>query len=251
MKLLTYPVEAPTFNGAAMTVMAMMTEPIACYEDGLHLDGPLAYGAYLEWCDDHDRYSMPPMSEPWALDFDLPLDRWAAKFSPGEEVADGLLTEDGLVWGWCCSASFADWSNHGVHHVRKRAELELMARYASANVHNYGIGPLKAKNIQYPTVFAREVTWHARGDMTRVKALLDRVTHIGKLCGHGMGAVEEWTVEPAIEDLSVGNGCVTYRRMPASCAPAAMCRPMSIRAPYHHRSRMVSSVEAGTALGGV
>jgi hypothetical protein len=222
-----------------MRVVATMGEPLVHYGDGLHLDGPLSWGAYLEYVREHGD-DLPPLSGPWAMDFDLPLARWTCPPAGGEDAR--LLTADGELWGWCCSAAVVDWVAQGRHDLRKRPALEAMRRYTGARSHHTGLGPMKAKDISFPTLLAFEIEWYALGDRDAVARLLGRVHHLGKLSRHGLGRVLRWTVEPMEVDWSIEREGRLMRRMPEAWPRATVAGEeiAPIRAPYHHRSRRVS-----------
>lgn len=224
-----------------LKVTARMGEPVIYYHDGLHLDGLLAYGAYIE----HIRNGgedLPPISSPWAVDFELPLAKWSRPVPEGAEVDARLLNGDGDLWGWCASAAIADWVAHGKMEFRKRPDIARMARYTAHPSHHLGAGPFKAFDVAYPTELAFKIEWYALGDRERVEALLQDVTHIGKKHNVGMGKVLEWTVDDTERDWSVERDGALMRRMPRDGG-----RPGTIRAPYHHPSRLVPCAEVGSA----
>lgn len=209
-----------------MIVTARMREPVIYYEDGMHLDGPLSYAAFRAY-QRAGGAPLPPITDPWAVDFDLPLERWAIPLPDGADVDQRLLDSQGLVWGWMCSRVEADWLGRGKMEYRKRPDTQRMGRYTTAKSHQLGTGPLKAFDVAFPTLTARELRWVAVGDVDEVRRLLHLVTHIGKKSTTGMGAVDEWTVETC-EQRSF------ERRMPCDGGMLG-----AIRAPYHHVSRRV------------
>ena len=84
-----------------VTVTAFLADPLI--GPGLHpvhLDGPLAWAAYLAWTDAHGTCALPPPGET-VTDFSLPLATWTSPAPPGADPA--ALTGDGLAWGWACS----------------------------------------------------------------------------------------------------------------------------------------------------
>jgi hypothetical protein len=245
MRVLTEaPPLLPPHHHQPLRVTALMGEPIVYYGDGLHLDGPLSYGAYVEYVREHGD-DLPPIGEEWAVDFDLPLSTWRCPPADGESPHPRMLAPDGTIWGWRCSAAQADWVAEGTHWLRKKPATDAMRRYTEAPSHNIGLGPMKAKNLPLPARLAFEVTWYAHGDLQEVSRLLANVRHIGKLCGHGMGRVLDWVVDEMGEDWSCrGLEGRLMRRMPAafsSDAPGVL--PLALRAPYHHRSRVALGVE--------
>jgi hypothetical protein len=208
-----------------MHVTAIMIEPVIYYEDGMHLDGILSYGAFREY----NGPELPPINSPWAIDFDLPLKKWRVD-PPGEFSGDKrLLDDNGMLWGWCASRVDAEWFARGKMEYRKRPDIGAMQRFTTSTSHNIGAGALKAFDVAYPTLMASEHHWHAIGYIDAVRRLLSHVTHIGKKSTTGMGAVSEWVVEPCYPVEIV-------RRMPNDRG-----RPYAIRPPYHHASRRVPS----------
>lgn len=211
-----------------MIIMVTMAEPIIHYEDGMHIDGILSYGAYR----DHVRQGLsdlPPITDEWAIDFDLPLERWERPLPKCDEVDARLLTDDGLVWGWCGSRVEAEWISRGKMEYRKKPDCGAMQRYTKAGAHHLGAGPFKAFDVAYPTLTAEKLRWCAIGDVERVRCLLSLVTHIGKKSTTGMGAVQAWSIEPC-------DSCPIERRFSLEDG-----WPGAIRPPYHHMSRRVSS----------
>lgn len=209
-----------------MTVTARMREPVIFYEDGMHLDGPLAYAAFREY-QRAGGLPLPPIAGEWAEDFGLPLGRWTRPLPAGAQVDRRLLDAEGQVWGWMCSHVDAEWLGRGKMEYRKRPDTQAMARLTKAKSHNLGAGPFKAFDVAYPSLFARELRWVCVGDVDVVRRLLKLVTHVGKKSTSGMGAVAEWIVEPC-EQVFI------ERRMPAEGGMLG-----AIRAPYHHVSRRV------------
>lgn len=222
-------------------VRAFMGEPLIYYHDGLHLDGILAWGAYVAHVREHGADSLPPINSPWAIDFDLPLAKWQRPVPAGAQVEPRLLDSDGMLWGWCGSAAVADWVAHGKMEFRKRPDLGRMMRYTSSPRFHLGAGPHKAFDLTYPTELAFEITWYALGDRSRCEDLLADVTHIGKKHNLGMGKVLRWVVEDMGVDWSVERDGVLMRRMPRDGG-----RMASIRAPYHHPSRLAPCAEVGS-----
>lgn len=217
-----------------LRIIAALSEPVVYSGDGLHLDGPLAYAAFRE-LPQADRDALPPLDGPEAADFDLPLDRW----------------ECGGAWGWRASAAHADWQHSGSHAVRRYTALGAMTRYTSDEVVNTSSGRLKPESKTYPTHTARTLTWYAVGDRGEVQRLLDmHVPNIGRLSRHGMGRVTEWRVECWPHDWSCERDGALTRRMPHAYRPDEIPGRGSIRAPYHHISRVVACVEpVGGFLG--
>lgn len=239
----TYTPGAECADPRPLLVTARMGGPLTYYGDGLHLDGPLSYGAYQEWLDDHDPAEMPPIGGPTVVDFAMPLATWRSTYIG--EVHPSILDHGGQVWGWCCSAAQAAWVLPRKREVRKRSALDEMVRWTAAPSENYASGPRKSKDLAFPTVFSPTIRWYAYGDPARVHQLLERVHHIGKLSHHGSGPVLSWEVAEVEADLSVWRGTTLMRRLPATEAlllgRSATYR--GVRAPYHHPSREVLCCE--------
>jgi len=211
-----------------MKITAIMAEPVIYYEDGMHFDGLLAYGAFRDYTQKGGA-PLPPINLPWCLDFDLPLEKWECPLPDNVDVDKRLLSDNGKVWGWCGSRVDADWLARGKMEYRKKPDLGAMGRYTEAKAHHLGAGPLKAFDVAYPTMTARELRWVARGEVDQVRHLLSLISHIGKKSTTGMGAVMEWIVEPC-------DAVPIERRMPCTGG-----RMGAIRPPYHHISRRVPS----------
>lgn len=220
-----------------LRIRATLREPVVYYGDGMHLDGILAYGAFLA-LPIEQRQALPPISSAWAEDFDLPLERWSVSSPPLEWSDERLMTRDSLLWGWRASAAHADWQLQAAHEVRKMPQIDEMKRRTQEKTAQISMGQLKACNISHPARWTRTVEWYARGDLAGVVALLDRVRSIGKMTGHGAGRVEEWSVEEIAEDRSLEYDGLLRRVMPLAYWPDAERVMIStIRPPYHHRSR--------------
>jgi hypothetical protein len=237
-----------------LRIVATMDEPIGYLGDLLHLDGPLAYGAYHA-LDLQTRKTIPPIEvTDFPVDLTLPLSTWWVDYDPAlhGEIDPRLLKrrrrgKDGpppQLWGWCCSA--ADESAWGVRsklEIRKRPAIKEMGRYTDAKTHNVSAGHMKAYDLSMPTVFAREVTWYAHGELAAVQDLLTRfVPALGKKRSTGSGTVAAWTVTPHGEDWSVTRDGAPTRRLPAGAVEGA-ARTGAIRPPYYHHTRMVAAVE--------
>ena len=222
-----------------LKVVARMGEPIVHYEDGLYLDGPLAYGAF---CLMPDRASLPPINAvDWPVDFDLPVAKWAVAAPEGDHDKR-LLTVDGRAWGWCCSAAVVDWQRRSTHMVRKHPAIEKMVQHSSSKSFHRGAGHMKAYNLPMPTCFAHEIKWFVLGDKDGVERLLTKVRHLGKKVNHGNGRVLSWAVEEIEQDKSIWDGDKLMRRMPASVCDKRTHFTGSIRAPYFHHSRVMLCV---------
>lgn len=223
-----------------LIITARMAEPVAYYGDGLHFDGILSWGAYLAM-PRAERDALPPMGE-WALDMDLPLDRWQWAYEA--DCDDRLRAPNGDVWGWMCSAVHADWQVESMHAIRKKPAVGEMAEWSNSKSVVIGSGPLKAKDITVPTRFAHELVWYALGDWGGVNELLQPIHSIGKVHNIGLGVVAEWTVETvSADEAGWCESIMARRRMPLSYTTEGHLVQGGIRAPYHHRSRQIACRE--------
>ena len=231
MSVLVGPVQANDTdpNWVPITITATFTDPIVGFRDDLGIDGPLSYAMYRRLTPG-EQEALPPMNPNWALDFDLPIARWSAPAPDGLQCDERLLTVDGEVWGWCTSDPVVTGNRSEVAtHIRRKPELEAMARWSNAKRHHSGLGPLKARNITHEATFASQVKWHALGDPEKVQDLLSEVIAIGRATRHGNGRVGKWTV-----DAHSDRDAWRTRAMPATGGS-----PTPVRAPAYHRSRLV------------
>lgn len=237
-----------------MRVVAVMDEPIGYLGDLLHLDGPLAYAAYHD-LDIDTRKTIPPIEQTdFPVDIELPLSTWWVDYDPDQHgtIDTRLLKRrqrgagrpGPQLWGWCATA--VDESTWGVRsklEIRKKPPLKEFGRYTDAKNHNTSSGHMKAYDLTMPTVFSREVVWHAHGDPEKVRSLLSRfVPALGKKRSTGSGTVREWVVEPGGEHDGVTVEGRLSRRLPATAADGAF-RIGAIRPPYYHPTRMIGAVE--------
>jgi CRISPR type IV-associated protein Csf3 len=206
-------------------------------KDPMHLDGPLAWSAYQDalMAGDPGTLRLPPMRE-WAHDFVLPLAVWTAPCTRSDPDPR-LLAADGMsAWGWACSQARYRVLRHTVAHVRRRPPNDQMAYWTSAERYHPALGPRRAANIQHQGVWVDTVRWWALADPGRLRQLLDRVTHVGRLARQGWGRVMSWTVvdDPAAVKL--------WR---ARWFPGVGGEPQTVRAPYYHESRRMPCVLDG------
>jgi len=216
----------------SLLVTARLSEPVVHFDDGMHLDGIVAWAAYRDLTEEQ-RWELPPINTAWAVDFPLPIARWSVEADIPPGVDDRLRDESGRVWGWMATRALAVWRKRSVFEVRKRIAGEQMTRYTDAVSVNAGCGPAKAYDLKLPTSFAHEVRWFCIGDKDELLRLLQtHVLGIGKHCAKGQGRVMRWAVEPA--DVSA-EWVMSQRRMP--CRESEAQSIASIRPPYHHVSR--------------
>lgn len=208
-------------------VVAHLAEPVINLDaHRAHLDGPAAFGAWLQHVAEHGHDSLPPMGHS-VVDFDLPLATWTAP-APGPVHELARAADPAQVWGWACSAAIYPDPAWTVVEVRRRPEEQAMHRYAPDRKVHLAAGPLKARNVAQPAVLTQAVTWWALADPGRLRALLDRVPGLGRLTRHGNGRVARWEVIPDPD-------AATRWRQRVWPDPAGV--PDTIRAPYHHQTR--------------
>jgi CRISPR type IV-associated protein Csf3 len=210
-------------------VTARLTEPVVNLTGHpAHLDGPVSYGAYQEYLHANGHAALPPMSGDHAVDFDLPIAAWTAP-APGPVHPLARAATDGLVWGWACSRAHYEPLAYTTIAVRRRPAVDEGARYTKDRRWHLSAGPTKARDVPHPAVHVTAVTWWALADPDRLKALLDRVPSLGRLGHHGHGRVASWTVRP----------CGERDAWRDRVWPHSDGTPDTIRAPYHHRTRMM------------
>ena len=221
-----------------LKIVARMGEPVICFEDGLHLDGILAWAAYRDLTEE-EHWRLPPIQDPWAVDFDLPFARWSMPAETPSGASERLLDDAGNVWGWFATMAIADWTRRSVHEIRKRVPTSELARWAGTRSINVGAGAPKAYDLKLPTMWTPEITWFAIGDLDEILRLLSiHVYGIGKHCAKGMGRVLEWKAEQVKIDEQF---ILARRRMPANSDEAMSIS--SVRPPYHHISRQTYAVD--------
>lgn len=237
-----------------LQIVAHMTEPLLYTGRGLHLDGILAAAAYRD-LDPRTRSRMPPISQPWAIDVAIPLGQWRVPVGDDFNGDERLLwrrpgrrgrdSRTRALWGWQATAELVTWEVYNVMAVRKRQPLAEMLRYTDARTLQISGGPLKAYDLAYPTVMAREIRWYAHGDLAEVTRLLTtHISGIGKKTNQGNGAVGRWQIDAADGEFQIvtANGQL-LRRMPMNTGVSGVRREGAIRPPYHHLSRVVDAVE--------
>lgn len=235
-----------------LCITASMMEPVVYYGDGMHLDGILAYAAFMD-LDAEAKNKIPPINSAWAEDFDLPLSKWFVKSITGDHIDDRLFVEnpdrnkgnkEGMIWGWRASAVHAKWFCRDRYAIRRKPELDAMARYTQSPSVNIGAGQQKATNILLPARFATEFRWYAVGDSSRVERLLKmHVRAIGKITTKGPGRVANWKVESCENDWSIEREGILVRTMPIGYVThGGYVAEASIRPPYHHQSRVVTAL---------
>lgn len=225
-------------------VRCRVTEPIVLKGDQtLHLDGILGY-AVMMGLSREERQALPDVDrETHPGDFVLPLEHWVS--DPDDSEHESML-HDGMLWGWKASDVQCEWEWRWRVDVRKRTDSGKMVRLGRRRRLNIRSGRFKPMNIPYQAVWpvGGELVWWGLGDPDKVAHLLERITHLGALRGHGHGKIELtsdgrgiWHVERIDEDRSCQHHGRLTRRMPASLFGDRIARIGTVRAPYWHRSR--------------
>jgi hypothetical protein len=208
-------------------VTARLAEPVVGLAEQLApLDGPASWGAYLT--SQEARVPLPPLTAEWAVDFALPLATWTTPCTRPDPDPRLLAADGSSVWGWACSRALYQVDAHTAVQVRRKPATREMAHYTREKKHHSGLGPFKARDVTLPAVLAREVYWHALAQPDQLRALLARVTHLGRHTRHGHGRVLAWDV---VADEEAREG---WRQRPL---PIPGGRPERIRAPYWHHTR--------------
>lgn len=215
-----------------LQITAELSDPIVSDGSPIHLDGILSAGVFFGLAPD-EKAALPPIGANWAVDLDLPLERWYC--DPVGKYDTKLLNSSGQLWGWVASIPLDPWESYGVVEYRKRAPHDEMASRAMDRTVNLGSGPLKSYDLSLPTVWAARQRWYCIGDKKEVYAALQRVHAIGRKHNTGCGSVQRWRVESC-------DPMECPRIVPTSYAPkfAGYRSEGRIRPPYHHRSRVVT-----------
>jgi CRISPR type IV-associated protein Csf3 len=217
-------------------VTAHMVEPVICYNDGLHLDGILAYAAYRA-LPLSAKEKIPSITNAWACDFDLPLEKW--RMNTCSDCDERLFSGDAL-WGWSASCVHADWLCFDKYSIRRKPEVDQMVRYTKSPSVNLGAGQQKAIDIAFPAMFATSLHWYAVGDLDSIGRMLSEyVRAVGKLANKGPGRVKRWDVEKSDNDYSIEHNGSLTRTMPLEHESVGFTAFAPIRPPYHHRSRFL------------
>lgn len=209
-------------------VTARLAEPVLGLDShAAPLDGPVSWGAYLEFVSVHGHGALPAMTDDHAVDFALPLATWTAPAPEGvHELA--RAADRSRVWGWACSRALYPQPEYTTVPVRRRPAADEAARYTTDRKWHLAAGPLKARDTPHQAVLVREIVWYALGDPEGLQHLLGRVHGLGRHTRHGHGSVLTWeiTVDPAARER--------WRDRPW---PDPTGHPTGIRAPYHHPTR--------------
>lgn len=211
-----------------LRVTVRLDEPlVADLHRPLHLDGALAWCAYLEWVEAAGHRPPPIRRHESPLDFEVGLATWTAP--PSVEQIDGrALGADGMAWGHACAPFTPVPRVHTAAATRRRPPTEQMARYTRDRRHHLGAGPYKARDSVHPAAWVGDITWHALGDPDRVAHLLTRLTHVGRLGRHGYGRVQR---------IEVIAGSDRDRWRTGRTMPTPGGQEDTIRAPHWHPTR--------------
>ncbi len=170
-------------------------------------------------------------------DLDLPLAR---------------CTAGGELWHWAATCARPD-DLHGRTDIRTwtaRVDARHLEQTAGSlpKVVSDRQGRYRARRMPLLVTPCASISWHAVGDLDRVRALLEPITSIGKRRSSGEGHVLRWDVAPApdLDILAAGHlwpdGSLG-RPAPAACharAGGAIANgrgTAGIRPPYMHPSR--------------
>lgn len=192
-----------------LTVTAFLSTPVIGVDRApIMLDAPLSY-AYVQRAA-RDGQQLPAITDQFAADFPLPLDRW----------------HEYGTWGWCTSRGLFGGMTHVAAQVRRKPAVDAMARYTPDRTHHAGLGPTKARDATLSAVLTDTMTWHVLAtDRADLEDLLGLVDNIGARHRNNFGHVSRWLVEP-------GRDRDAWCDRPWPPAFAA-------RAPYWHPTRRV------------
>lgn len=211
-------------------VTAVLAHPIVGLpRNPLHLDGPLAWAAYVDAQTDpaEQPLHLPPMRE-WAHDFALPLATWTGPCTRPDPDPRLLAADGASAWGWACSRGHYRVLRHTVAAVRRRPPLDEMVQWTRVPRHHPALGPRRAADDAHQAVWVDQVEWWALADLPRLRHLLTRLRYLGRLARHGWGKILTVTAQPD----PAADAWWRWRHMPHPDGTVE-----TIRAPYHHRSR--------------
>lgn len=110
---------------------------------------------------------------------------------------------------WFYAASFAQWPAHaaeGADYWNKRMDMSLidLVDWQGRKPRLEGSSG-RYKSYHMPVFYrhALSISWYVVGEQDSLRNLLRFVTHLGKKCAQGWGAILRWTVEPFSHDWSV------------------------------------------------
>lgn len=181
-------------------------------------------------------------------------DGWAAE----EDVLDQLLplarVETAYGWWWAASAVVPLGPERGGH-LNRVPLVEEAGRWTTARTLNQAAGP--DKRLRRPYYYRpgmTVLTWTCVGDPGAVAALLERVSGVGALRGHGHGWVRRWTVSVGGPPVGAYASDLALRHLPVEVRPVGLPsqvvrRQVPLRPPYHRRRDAVTCLQiAWTAV---
>ena len=135
------------------------------------------------------------------------------------QVVDGLPVPR-------CSFGLAEAQTEVVEHYARKFPTDdaSLLRPDQQTVLQTTGGPYKGFRLPLRLISTSRVVWFAalRDRPTRLRAILDRVTHLGKKAVYGYGCVSRWVVEPVDADYSWFAEDVLMRALPVSALPDSL-----------------------------
>ena len=200
-------------TSAPLLVEAHLSTPVIGVDrQPMMLDAPLSWAYAARAGASGER--LPALTNQFAADFPLPLDRW----------------EQDAVWGWCTSRATWDIRQYVAAQIRRKPATDAMTRYTPLRKHHAALGPTKARDTTIDALLATSVSWRVlctnRDDLEN---LLTLVTNLGGRVRNNFGHVTSWT----ITDDTDRDGW-RDRPMPTPGVEIA------VRAPYWHPSRKIT-----------
>ncbi len=175
-----------------LRITAWLQTPVVTSDTFLPFDGALYYTAMRE------RYGAQLFTEP-GQDHSIRV--------PAVSLPLMRHHEEGPMWFY--AASFARWPAEvadGGSHWNKRfstARSHLVDFGNRRGTVNTGSAQFKAYHMPVFYRHALSVSWYVVGHRDSIERLLPFLTHLGKKCSQGWGAVLRWEVEPWPEDWSI------------------------------------------------
>lgn len=174
-------------------------------------------------------------------------DTWvaAAEVVAAFEAADVLArVETSAGWWWAASAALPR-GPESIGHLNRVPLVEEAGRWTQQRSLNQAAGPDKRLRVPY---FARpgwlSITWTCVGDARRVALLLERISGVGRIRGHGHGWVTRWDVVRGGPPLAAYRTDLRLRHLPVALEPTlppgrVMRRSIPLRPPYYARAEAV------------
>ena len=212
-------------------VVAEMAGPVVADKD-IHLDGLLVWSAAQD------------------LDMERPSRGQALSTIPPVPIPVRAVSHGGhdiyLCSAWSLSDDAEPW-RHSWTRRRDAHDVECLARPFNA-----GYGPGRDLLRTAASVLARYCTWQVESDdQDEMRRLLGRITHLGGLRAHGLGAVLGWSIResegPPEWGLVDQYGCAA-RALPVSWLADYEGPPvrLAVQCPYWHPEAHVPAVAPGT-----